>query len=81
MLGPGDSLVLYTDGLTDARAPTHILSEGDLEAVVRRGRGLEAAELAGFLEQAATAGEDPRDDIALLVVQVEPPPKNVSLAR
>jgi serine phosphatase RsbU (regulator of sigma subunit) len=71
-LGPGDALILYTDGLTDARAPAHVLSDGELEAMVRRGRGLEAEELAGFLEQAATAGEEPRDDIALLVVQLEP---------
>jgi PAS domain S-box-containing protein len=73
-LAPGESLVLYTDGLTDARAPERILSERDLSALVSRGRGLDAPGLAGFLETNATDGGDPRDDIAILVVQVAAAP-------
>jgi PAS domain S-box-containing protein len=65
----GDTLVLYTDGLTDARAPQEILTELDLAALLSRGRGLGAEALASFLVQSATAGAEPRDDIALLVVE------------
>ncbi|MBV9837793.1 MAG: SpoIIE family protein phosphatase [Solirubrobacterales bacterium] len=70
VLSPGDTIVLYTDGLTDARAPERILSESDLAALVARGHGMGAERLAAFLERSATAGENPRDDIALLVVEL-----------
>jgi PAS domain S-box-containing protein len=70
VLEAGDSLILYTDGLTDARAPETVLSEDDLAALVQRSQGLRGAELADFLERAATAGAQPRDDIALLIVDV-----------
>jgi hypothetical protein len=72
LLGAGDTLVLYTDGLTDARAPAHIISEQGLAELISRGRGLGAEGLASFLEQEATAGSEPRDDIALLVLEVGP---------
>lgn len=70
VLAPGDAMLLYTDGLTDARAPRHVLSEADLLALLERGRGLAGERLTEFLEQAATGGEDPRDDIALLLLEV-----------
>lgn len=69
-LARGDTLVLYTDGLTDARAPAHVISEAELAAVLRGGHSLGAEELASHLEQSATGGAPARDDIALLVVQV-----------
>lgn len=68
MLGRGDVLVLYTDGLTDARAPATMLTEADLAELLVAGRGLGAQALADFLVAAATAGARPRDDIALLVL-------------
>ncbi len=71
VLGPGDTMVLYTDGLTDARAPAHILTDSDVLQLVARGRGMDAAGLAAFLEQGATGGAPPRDDIALLVVALD----------
>jgi serine phosphatase RsbU (regulator of sigma subunit) len=70
VLGGGDTMVLHTDGLTDARAPARILSDSDLVDLVARGRGLGADELARFLEQSATGGDEPRDDIALLVIRM-----------
>jgi sigma-B regulation protein RsbU (phosphoserine phosphatase) len=69
-LAPGDTIVLYTDGLTDVRAPRRILSEENLQSLLEQGRGLGAEALAEFLERSATGGEDPRDDIALLVIEV-----------
>lgn len=69
-LAPGDALVLYTDGLTDARAPDQILDEGDLVELVQRGSALNGEALTEFLEGSATRGEDPRDDIALLVIEL-----------
>ena len=68
-LGPGDSLILYTDGLTDARAPVEILDEDRLAELVARAPAQTGAELAEFLEASVTRGEDPRDDIALLVIE------------
>ena len=68
-LGVGDKLILYTDGLADARAPDVVLSELDLAAILADGRDLEGQELAQFLESRATGDADARDDIAILVVE------------
>jgi serine phosphatase RsbU (regulator of sigma subunit) len=69
VLAPGDKLVLYTDGLTDARAPHVVLSEQDLAKLAAERHGLDAEQLAAFLEQSATAGAEPRDDIAIVVIE------------
>jgi PAS domain S-box-containing protein len=68
-VGVGDTLLFYTDGLTDARAPASVLSEGDLAALLVQARDLDGQELAQSLELAATGGEQARDDIAILVVE------------
>jgi serine phosphatase RsbU (regulator of sigma subunit) len=68
-LGAGEALLLYTDGLTDARAPSQQLDEDQLVELVRRAGGLRGEELTRFLEHSATAGSDPRDDIAMLLVE------------
>jgi PAS domain S-box-containing protein len=75
-LRPGDALVLYTDGVTDARAPERILSPSDMASLLRASAGAGASEIASRIEHSATAGasEEPRDDIALLVISVEPQP-------
>jgi PAS domain S-box-containing protein len=72
-LREGDKLVLYTDGLADARAPEVVLSEDDLAALIEEGRDLEGQELAQFLESRATANEHARDDIAILVLEAVAP--------
>lgn len=69
LLGPGDAMLLYTDGLTDARAPEEVLQERDLVEFLSRGVGLEGERLVDFLEFSATRGEEPRDDIALLLIE------------
>jgi len=68
-LAPGDALLLYTDGLTDARAPDEILDDRALVELVARSAGLTGEALTAFLEGSATRGEDPRDDIALLAIE------------
>lgn len=71
-LNRGETLVLYTDGLTDARAPAHVVTEAQLASLVARGRGLDAGQLAELLLASAAGEGEPRDDIAILVVQVMP---------
>jgi PAS domain S-box-containing protein len=70
-LDPGDTLVLYTDGLTDARAPARILNDHELAELLVSGLGLDPEDLAESLERHATQGEQPRDDIAMLVLRAE----------
>jgi serine phosphatase RsbU (regulator of sigma subunit) len=73
-LDPGDSVVFYTDGVTEAGAPLRILEPDALEALVAAGHGLEPAALAARIERAAAeaTGGELRDDIAILVARVRP---------
>ncbi len=76
-LRPGDTLVLYTDGVTEARNDGAIFGEERLAAVVRGAGSLSAAEIASRIEQAVVAfqgGGPPSDDIAILVIQRAPSP-------
>ena len=74
-LGPGDALVLYTDGLTDAYAPGRFVSVDELTAVLESCSGREAREIAQGIrtEVLDDGGREPRDDIAILVLRLEPP--------
>jgi PAS domain S-box-containing protein len=69
-LSRGDAIVLYTDGLTDARAPETIVSDQELLGLLNRARGMNADELASFLAESVTGDAPARDDIALLVVEL-----------
>jgi serine phosphatase RsbU (regulator of sigma subunit) len=72
-LEQGDTVVLYTDGLTDALAPDHMLEEDDLLAALADCRDVSAGEISLRLEQTALAGDPtavPRDDIALVVAKL-----------
>jgi serine phosphatase RsbU (regulator of sigma subunit)/PAS domain-containing protein len=68
-----DVIVLYTDGVTDALAPTQMLDENDLLSALSECRGLSAGEVAQCLEARALdsgAAIVPRDDIALVVARL-----------
>ena len=74
-LDPGDTLILYTDGVTDARAPDRILDTDDLADLVRSCAGAGAAVTAERIEQTVSEGlaGEPRDDIAVLVIEAQGP--------
>ena len=73
-LAPGDAVVLYTDGVTEARRGTEQFGEDRLVAALAALAGGTAEELASGLEH-AVAGfrRSARDDMAILVVQVVAP--------
>ena len=72
-LAPGDTLLLYTDGVTEARAPDGTFyGEERLASLLRSSVGLDASTLASHIESAVLNFQenDPRDDVAVLVLRV-----------
>jgi len=71
-LNPGDSLVFYTDGVTEAARGREQFGDTRLEEVLRACAGQTAAEVAENVEAAVIdfGGPQPRDDIAVLVLHV-----------
>lgn len=71
-----DLLAFYTDGVTEAAAPRHLLGEDDVAALVAERAGEGAAAVVGHLEATAVAlaEGDPRDDIACLALRIVAPP-------
>ncbi|MGZ5317193.1 MAG: GAF domain-containing protein [Actinomycetota bacterium] len=71
-LAPGDTVVLYTDGLTDVRDGEGELGEERVMDLLRDCQGASADEIVTRLMTAAIdfREEDPQDDIAILAVQV-----------
>ena len=72
-LGPGDRLVLYTDGVVEAGVPDAELGEDGLAQLLASTTGQTAAATVAAIEGAALASTSapPRDDIAVLVVRPE----------
>ena len=71
-LGTGDSLVLFTDGVTEARAPARVWESDDLARFVGVHEPLSAAAIAERIERGALSAPDeqPRDDVAIVVLKV-----------
>jgi PAS domain S-box-containing protein len=66
----GDTLVLYTDGLTEAGAPARVWAPEELEATARTVAGGSAAATVDHLITAAVDSvPQPRDDVAVLALR------------
>ncbi len=66
---PGDLVVMYTDGLIERRCETIDDGLRRLLKAVEEARGLPPQALCDSLLEELTAGHDPADDIALLVLR------------
>jgi serine phosphatase RsbU (regulator of sigma subunit) len=73
---PGDSLVLYTDGVTDTRSDAERFGADRLAAVLSDATDLGPDEIATRIDQALLDFErgPQRDDIALLVIRASGEP-------
>ena len=72
-LDRGDTMVLYTDGVTEARGPDgHARKRRAEGGSARPVRGLDANSVAARIESAALEIQEgnPRDDIAILAVRI-----------
>ena len=72
LLAPGDSLVLYTDGVTEASPIDGAFGPDALERLLSEHAGRPAGEIAAAVETAVRAAgpERLRDDVAVVVLQV-----------
>jgi serine phosphatase RsbU (regulator of sigma subunit) len=71
VMGAGDALVLFTDGLAEARSDAGVLGDEGVERVVAESVGSSAQRIADRLETAVLEheGGEPRDDVAILVIR------------
>ena len=71
-LEPGDAVVFFTDGVTEARNEHGFFGDERLAALLHTLRGKDAAGMAqGVVESVVEYQHgDPRDDIAVLVVKM-----------
>jgi serine phosphatase RsbU (regulator of sigma subunit) len=69
-LRSGDTLVLYTDGVLDAGAPTSVLTQEHFESLLSQASGLPTGEVVHLIEREAMRRSQgsPRDDVAILAV-------------
>ncbi len=69
-LQPGDTLLLYTDGLTEAGAPRHVWSPDELAAAAREAaRGSVEATVERLVDAAIGSLPALRDDVAVLALR------------
>ncbi|HEY6891836.1 MAG TPA: GAF domain-containing SpoIIE family protein phosphatase [Solirubrobacter sp.] len=68
-LAPHESLVLFTDGVTEARTTGDAYGLSGLESLLRAAAGDDAAGVAARVDQAAALAGERRDDVAVLVAR------------
>src|SRR5262249_14319826 len=71
-LDGGEALVLYTDGVTEARTTGDAYGMRGLEELRRAAAGQDAAGIAARVDRAAAHAGRRRDDVAVLVSRVRP---------
>ncbi len=73
-LAPGDAIVCFTDGVTEARGPDGMFGDARLAATIAAGAGEDADALADRVTDAVLAWSEERrqDDLAVLVLRVPP---------
>jgi PAS domain S-box-containing protein len=73
-LEPGDTVVFYTDGVTEERSGDSVFGDEGLIGVLEQSAGLDAPAVATAIGKAVDAfrADSPRDDMAILVVRVRP---------
>jgi PAS domain S-box-containing protein len=78
-VGPGDALVLFTDGITERRRHREHFEE-HLPATLRASAGAPAVQLARAIEDAAVSftPDAPQDDMAVLTITVPRPAKTAA---
>ena len=70
---PGDTILLYTDGLTEAGAPERLWTSEDLAGVLREAAGRAPQAVVEHAVEAALADlPRARDDIAVLALRAQP---------
>jgi serine phosphatase RsbU (regulator of sigma subunit) len=74
VLGPGESLVCFTDGIVERHHGREFFDESGIAEVLRGATGCDAATLAARIEQEARSlfTDNPHDDMAVLVARVPP---------
>lgn len=72
-LRPGDTVLLYTDGVTEAGPTGHEIGDEGLARLLAGLRGLPPDAIVDAVEQAAVDAQDgrPRDDIALVAFAID----------
>ena len=69
LMGSGDILLLYTDGLSEHSNGTEDYFPGRLEAVLRACKDLSAREISNAIRDDLLAFSPPTDDISFVVIK------------
>jgi integral membrane sensor domain MASE1 len=71
----GETMLFYTDGLTDAYAPRRVIQPSELQAVLGACANSTPSQMLNLIQRELLQSEDsePRDDIAMVALQLKTP--------